>query len=365
MPLEWRDQSEIDSIQEQREEVARMTSMGHHGAAADEQAYLDRLLWQQKHPFIFAGEVSGVVGKGIEYYEEALKKDIKYGFDLKQPQRSFLDAHNLKQRDIKGLRVMVYPSDKKFRKEGGARDTTLGYYRIVESAMHLPPVPSPRNYAKSRRQQTVIHEIGHHIYHQSRDFKIKWWTDDIKMQRLSTRRSHTRPARVATPHGSPAMITATEESPWRIVADADFYFGSAHKFDLTPWMRTHLREGGTKRSWKNSETRYSEAWAEAFHSYRSGDLKRSLKMDKSFLDDAQGELEHAQKLKRNYKGKKNTMEWRDIKRHEKDMQAHVDYYGAIWENKKTLLNWIEKYDKKGWLLPDPKVRPKPRRKKRK
>jgi hypothetical protein len=365
MPLEWRSQNERDSIATIKERIKKYSGKpGFQKVVQMDREKLALLEWQAKHPFIHAGDLSTQEGLGKEYYERALKSNNNYGFDLTKPQKSFLDEHNLKQRDIKGMRVIVYPSLRLFRSTGGAKDSTLGFYRINQAVMHIPPISKIHFAASERRKKTIIHEIGHHIYHQSDEFRNRWRTDTIKMRRL-TGSGTTKPALVSRPYDRSPTITFEKISPWEVIGNPQHFFGSDYMFDLSPWKQTHLNEGGTLRSWELSETKKGEAWAEAFNYYRSGELKDALMLTKMLLDNCHDAMKKVSKQKSAYTGKKNTKEWHGFKRQERMVQDQINYYGAIWENQRALIDWITKMDKQGWLLPDPKVRPKPRRKKKK
>lgn len=302
-----------------------------------------RLLWMKKHPFIEAA----YDGKGRENYERAIAKGVDYGFDLQNPANSFIHTFHLKKHDIKGLRIYLetkaikldLPGEEKTRKHGY---TTRAYYK--NSVMHLPP--TRKDEKPEKVEQTVIHEIGHHIYSMCRALR-NWWEKGRPKEYFELQRDKEQ--------RMTGEVKKVQRNPFQVALKASDYLGYFHPIDLFEWRISDILTGG-----RFEPHMHKEAWAQTFAAYRQGKLKEALKHAKENRDNAFRWVHEAEGKLSEFKKQKEKGElWGDesfIKKQLREKRAYVreakknlTMRDATYNNYLVFTNQIKHADSKGWF----------------
>lgn len=327
-PIDWRTLDEKEKL--------KMLQAGELKSPMSGDMRLDiaevRYRWQKKNPFISAQLYSGdrETLDGLEQHKWAVGSGEDFGFDLRRPQTSFLDRYGMKKHDIKGLRVMLVPT------LSPSMRGASGFYVSGNKTLVLPPVSPMR-----KRSGTIYHEVGHHISGSSKALRSDWSNDEIVLTRVSGRKTTAK----AEEKEAVTMATAICNQ-WR-------YFDGLPQADIENWREAYvgLGMGGPRLNALLDD----EAFAETFRVYRGGELKKELKWQRLLLEQRHNDEEYCrkqyEKAKAVPKSKRTEYEEHNFKKRQSELtkaDRRLKAQGAIVDNYMTIINWMKKYDAKGW-----------------
>jgi len=343
-PEEWRTKDEIERLKDldeslpiRQKELEAMKRQGDNKMTANLEASLklfketqDLLRWQKKHPFISAGVDADPAGYGKKNYEAALKHKIDYGFNLRDPENSFLHNYHLKKHDIKGMRVIL----ERLVPPGAPR----AWYNRVTKLFHQLPILGDEK--KEHTDKTILHEIGHHVMFSSSELWSHWAGQYYVF---------SSPSRVGTRYTG--EIRRVHLYPYELIYDYHKYFGSTVYFKARyNWWRgqylskSALKESSLDTKWRRGQ----EFWAETFTHYRLGNISREVKMKKVRIDLINKDIKRHNRQMREHKGPKNRKPYTTLKKEVKQLELARVIASAQYDNLLKLDRMLKRWDRRGW-----------------
>lgn len=304
-----------------------------------------RLMWQKQRPF-YAGMPLKAYGQwydGIEQYNWAVRSGHKFGFNLDRPESSFIDEYNLKQYDIYGLKVIFLDW------KNPSMRSAAGFYSSGDKMMAIPPMERGE---EEKRRRTVVHEIGHHIFDNTPTLQNNWKsrTSKDKIEIVPVVHDYGGYVRLSA-RGDKSIRTTTGRA---IMMQQDWMADRMPHRDINRHWKDHYQRRGA-RGTVLTNMLYNEAFAEAFRTYRGGQMKLAFKDEKKKVSEIEQELARVRKTIRVLEaGKKiglTVSEEYDLKnayRLESKWVGRLEGQKALIENYKQILGWMKQADRQGW-----------------
>jgi len=340
-PYEFRSSYDVKRLKEVGKDLRRFVWQKRAGIKTQQSEDLISLLrrsyqeleWEKQHPLL----ASGLDSTGITQFERALQKGTQYGFSLQDPVGDFIRKYRFKRHELKGLKISLLPASESLAnlpQEEKLKQIGLKTRAYVKgSHLHLPPVSEAQPKGIER---TMIHEVAHHIYNRSKELYKRWDADTVKVKQLLRDKKHRLTGKVE----------AKEATPATIVTDQRAHFGfSSEVGDLFEHELSRII-GGT-----SDEQMVKEAFAEAFVSYRTGQLKKLVKQDAENLKIAKESYEEHKERLEKFEGDKDSSEYQDLQKYTKQAKDFIAVSEAIYHNRLVLLTWMKQAESKGWWLP--------------
>jgi len=341
-PEEWRSKDEIERLKNLdeylpslrkrlREAKERGEPVANIDATLKAYSKTQTLLrWQKKHPFISAGVDADPAGYGKKNYEAALKNKIDYGFNLRDPENSFLHNFHLKKHDIKGMRVIL----ERLVPPGAAR---AWYVRDTKLFHQLPILGSEK---KERTDKVILHEIGHHVMFSSSKLEQPWRLEDY---------TFSYPVKVGKKHTG--EIRRLHLAPYEMIYRYRVYFGYTVHFDAkyNRWRGRALNKSDLKKS--NLGTKWNliqELWAESFAQYRLGNISREVKLKKARIDLIDDDIKKHKQLMETHKGPKNRKPYTKMRIVVKQLVIDRVVASAEYDNLLKFDRMLKRWDRRGW-----------------
>ena len=344
-PEEWRTKDEIERLQNLdeylpsiRKRLKEAKESGKPLANLEETLKLysttqTLLKWQKKHPFLSAGVDTDPAGYGKKNYEMALKNKIDYGFNLRDPENSFLHNYHLKKHDIKGMRVILEKNMPKFGEASAwyNRDTKLFHQ-----------TPRRKGEKRERTDKVILHEIGHHVMFSSPELWSHWIGQDYTFR---------YPVRFVKKKMLTGEIRRVHLRPYEMIWQYQKYFGGTVYFDAkyNLWRGRYLNEADRKESGLVKKwTQQQEVWAETFAQYRLGNISRDIKLKKARIDMTVAEIKTWERKMKHHKGPKNRKPYTKMKFVVKQLEIARVVASAEYNNLLKFNRMLKRWDKRGW-----------------
>jgi hypothetical protein len=352
-PTEWRNRRERKEVQETKSQEKKLKEMkktyGTEYSPATSslvsgsydkyvQKKREMLEWQKKHPFISAQIYSrkGEYWDGYRQYQWALESGHDFGFDLQRPQADFIDTYNLKRYDVKGMRVLFVPEDAKVMEHSNA------FYINGTQTMAVPEIKS--EFVAKTREDSIKHEVGHHIYHNSFQLMTDWNDKKVRVTRLG---GHPIISRTWHTMGEEEVTMAD------LVIYKNRYFLYFPTRDINDWVEYYKREGIYGE--KLNDMLHDEAFAELFRVYRNGDIKREIRREREYLNEKREDRKYIEKkieplltVKPKDRGKDLKAALKDYRKDLRTTDKAIAALGAEIDNMMLVNNWMKKHDKDMW-----------------
>lgn len=344
-PEEWRTKDEIERLQNLDEYLPSLRKrLKEAKESGKPMADLDTTLksysktqtllrWQKKHPFISAGVDADPAGYGKKNYESALKNKIDYGFNLRDPENSFLHNFHLKKHDIKGMRVIL-------ERSMVTRGKPSAWYNRDTKLFHQ--TPSREGEKRERTDQVILHEIGHHVMFSNSELHSCWAGMDY---------TFGAPVRVGKAKRHTGEIRRRSLAPFEMIYRYNAYFGRTTYFNAryNLWRGWALKESdreeaGLDTKWKQLH----EMWAETFAQYRLGNISREAKLKKVRINMIDDDLERWKRKMGKYKGPKNKKPYTKMKFVVKQLAIARVVASAEYDNLLKFNKMLKRWDKRGW-----------------
>lgn len=344
-PEEWRSKDEIERLQDldkylpiRRKELKEAKMRGEDTANLEENLKLftetqTLLKWQKKHPFLSAGVDADKIGSGKENYDWALKNKIDFGFNVRDPENSFLHNFYLKKHDIKGMRVIL---ERDNRKMPGAR----AWYSQDTKLFHLPPESAFKQDQQQWTRKTILHEIGHHVMNQNPELQGHW---------AGQHYAFNYPVKKGTQHTG--EIQQVNLTPSEVIYGYYNFFGYCTHFDAryNKWRGKALSESDLKKAnLKGKWRQTTEFWAETFAQYRLGNLRREIKERQAKIDLIDGSIKFNKGLMKQHKGPKTKRPYTTMKRNIKALERERKVASTQHSNLLKFHRMLKRWDQKGW-----------------
>ena len=345
-PEEWRRKDEIERLEEinkylptRQRELQERKKKGEDTKHLEETIKIfsktrDLLIWQKKHPFIGAGIDDDQVGYGKENYDWALKNKVDYGFNLRDPEASFIRNFHLKKHDVKGMRVVI---EKDNKRSYGAR----AWYEWKTHEFHLPPESYFENSTEKWTQKSILHEIGHHVHSMNNDELNSFWAGMYYTFNYPVKRGKKFTGEVRKTH----------EAPHEMIYSYRWYFGDTAYFEprYGAWNGTPLKKSILNQtSFENKTVRMKEMWAEAFAQYRLGNLSKERKYKRYRIDLIESHTKRKEKELTQYPGPKSSKEYKALKREIRDLSRARTAALAQYDNLLKFEKMMKRWDRRGW-----------------